>query len=111
MLLLALAACSSGPGEPDEHPLTGKFGGVAEGDPFLQFAEDGSLSGNDGCNTFTGQWTRDGNEVDIELGAMTLMACEGVDTWLNTAAGGTVDATMLALRDAQDQPIGTLERN
>lgn len=110
-LLLALSACASGnSGSDPEYALPGTFGGAAASDPFLTFAEDGSLSGSDGCNNFTGHWTRDGNEVTIELGAMTLKACQDVDTWLSGAASASVAESLLTVHDHEGQPIGTLPR-
>jgi len=39
------------------------------------------------------------------------MACEGVDTWLNGLATGTVEGDTLHVLNAADDEIGTLERN
>ena len=111
-LLLALSACAGGSsGSDQEYALEGTFGGATSSDPFLTFAADGSLTGSDGCNNFTGQWTRDGNEVTIEMGAMTLKACEDVDTWLSAAASASVAESLLTVHDHEGQQIGTLPRD
>jgi len=109
LLLLALAACS-GAGTSD-HSLEGKFGGASAENPFIVFSADGTMSGNDGCNNFTGRWERDAHEVHLDVGAMTLMACPDVDTWLSRAAHGTLEDSTLTLRDAQDRTLGSLERH
>ena len=41
----------------------------------IQFAADGSLSGQADCNRFTGIYTVEGNNITIAPGAMTLAAC------------------------------------
>lgn len=42
----------------------------------ITFAEDGTVSGNAGCNRFTGTYTTDGSDISIGPLAATLMACE-----------------------------------
>jgi heat shock protein HslJ len=41
----------------------------------LVFNDDGSLSTTTDCNTSAGAYTVDANQITIELGAMTMMAC------------------------------------
>jgi heat shock protein HslJ len=41
----------------------------------LDFGTDGTLSGTTGCNNFSGTYEQEGDELDIELGPMTLAAC------------------------------------
>jgi heat shock protein HslJ len=41
----------------------------------LDFGSDGTLSGTTGCNNFSGTYEQEGDELDIELGPMTLAAC------------------------------------
>jgi heat shock protein HslJ len=45
--------------------------------PFLNFAQDGGLTGNTGCNNFTGNFKLDGTSLNLDPGAMTRMACPG----------------------------------
>ena len=40
------------------------------------FAEDGTLSGSSGCNTYSGTYTIDGNRIEIGQLGSTLAACE-----------------------------------
>lgn len=94
---LLLSACSSAPGPSTSTPQ-GPSGSALSGaiveqrwnllligtderlsmreTPFFQIARDGSVSGHDGCNRFTGQVTL-GENQRIEFGdlATTRMAC------------------------------------
>ena len=77
--------------------------------PFLSIQADGSYSGNDGCNALTGTWEQaDDEAILFTAGAMTLMACEGVDTWLNQAAQGRVRAGVMTLQSAEGLVLGQL---
>jgi heat shock protein HslJ len=42
----------------------------------LSFAEDGTVSGTDGCNRYHGPYTEDGEELTIGTLGATMMACE-----------------------------------
>ena len=41
----------------------------------LDFAQGGRLSGNTGCNSFSGTYKASGSQLTLEPGAMTMMAC------------------------------------
>ncbi|MDP2013413.1 MAG: META domain-containing protein [Actinomycetota bacterium] len=43
----------------------------------LEFTADGKLSGSTGCNSFNGTYKRSGSSLTIEVGPMTMMACNG----------------------------------
>ena len=49
--------------------------------PTASFAEDGTVSGNAGCNTYNGPWTQSDDRTDISVGplATTRMACADQD--------------------------------
>ena len=77
--------------------------------PFLSIQADGSYSGNDGCNVITGTWKQADDEAIVFTGgAMTLMACEGVDQWLSQAAQGRVQAGVMTLQSADGTVLGQL---
>jgi heat shock protein HslJ len=77
--------------------------------PFLSIQADGSYSGNDGCNALTGRWDQaDDDAILFTAGASTLMACEGVDTWLNLATQGRVRAGVMTLQSADGTVLGQL---
>lgn len=75
----------------------------------LQFGDDGSVSGSDGCNRFSTTFTQDGSNLTInQPAASTMMACE--EPVMNQAAGYmtalaeitsfTADGNQLSLRNA-----------
>ncbi|MGK0714635.1 META domain-containing protein [Leucobacter sp. W1153] len=106
-LTAALVGCTSG-GSAD---VVGTWGdSEAQGQPSIQFAEDGTFGGTDGCNRLFGEYTVNGDVVEFGNMGSTMMFCEGVDTWLSEAATARVDGDLLVVSDASDSKIGTLER-
>jgi putative lipoprotein len=41
----------------------------------IQFSEDGTYSGNGGCNSYSGSYTIEGNSISLGVAASTLVAC------------------------------------
>lgn len=77
--------------------------------PFLSIETDGRYSGNDGCNVLTGSWEQADDEAILFTdGAMTLMACEGVDQWLSQAVQGRVQAGVMTLQSVDGTVLGQL---
>lgn len=108
-LLLAPAGCGSDADSADLSPVA-TWGVETPGHPSLTLAEDGSLSGTDGCNRLIGGWKQEGNTVTFtELGS-TKMMCEGVDTWLNRAGSASITETSMTVMDQSGATIGTLEK-
>jgi heat shock protein HslJ len=74
---------------------------------------DGTLTGNSGCNEFSGTYTVSGDTMTIELGPVTLRACEGnigeQETLLFEAFGATtnfaIDGTDLRLLDGAEMVL------
>ncbi len=74
---------------------------------FILFGEDGTASGNAGCNSFTTTFTADMESIQIEPGAMTAMMCESdvMDveeafmTALNKVTRFSIDGSYLTLFD------------
>ena len=72
------------------------------------FGEDGSLTGNAGCNNYMTSYTVDGDQIQIEPAASTMMMCEEAVmeqemaylTALTTAATYTIRGDTLELRTA-----------
>ena len=107
--LLGVAACNSS-AEPDLSPV-GTWSQEAEDSPFLEFAEDGTLSGNDGCNNLSGQWTSpEAGKIETDGVAGTMMFCEGVDDWLSAFHHATFTADSMTVYNLDNQEIGTLSR-
>ena len=82
----------------------------SSGGPYLSLARGGSLSGFDGCNTMDGRWEVVDSVVTFSELAATLMACDGVDTWLARISTAASDEGSLVLFDADGRRIGMLDR-
>ena len=104
---LGLAGCAATPGQ-EGSAVVGQWGGVPDGSPVLVFTPEGTFTGNDGCNTLGGSWKQDGGRIVLEDMTMTLMACEGLDTWLSSASSATLEGMNLRVFDAQRAEIGVL---
>ena len=83
ILVLILSACAS-----QASPITGSWRLTAYGSPdaptpavtevdaTLTFDVDGKISGNDGCNSMSGQYEVSGDQITFSQVTSTLMACE-----------------------------------
>lgn len=130
-LAFSLAACDTGvdPRNPDtpspsesaasETPSNdaesldpvGRWTSPEAGDPFLEFAEDGSLEGSDGCNAIVTTWKVKGDEIAIDSFMSTQKACAGVDTWLSKASTATIEGDVMKVKDSNGKVIGGLEKD
>ena len=131
-LVLPLAACGTGTDPRDPDPSTpaessstadpsddaadsvdpvGRWSSPEAGDPFLEFAEDGSLRGSDGCNAISTTWEVEDDEVIIESFMTTQKACAGVDTWLSDAASASIEGDVMKIKDHDGKVIGGLEKD
>lgn len=108
--LAAVALLGGCTGSPGGGSVEGAWGSKASGKPNLTVEGDGSFSGTDGCNQLSGTGTIDGDTITFGPIASTLMACEGVDEWLNKAATGTVSGSTLTVYDDSGDKIGTLAK-
>ncbi|MDR5698205.1 META domain-containing protein [Agromyces aerolatus] len=84
------------------------------GDPsgeYLSLADDGSLSGSDGCNRITGTWKVEADQVQFGSMASTKMACEGVDDWLSEADAASISDSTMTVLGAGGAQIGSLEKS
>lgn len=103
----ALLAGCAGSGDG---PFVGTWGDSSDSTkPSLELASDGKATGTDGCNRLTGDWAEEGKTVTFSRFASTLMACEGMDTWLSNAATAKIQEDgKLALFGEDGTQIGTL---
>lgn len=121
MVALYTLQSSSNPSGTPEDPnqeqgvenVIGTWGNKDSGGPYLQFNDDGSLMGNDGCNGFSGRYTvsDDGRTIVLNDLLGTLKGCPGVDTWLREARSAVVDGDTLTLFDETEEIIGSLDRD
>lgn len=107
MALLLLTACAGGKAAAE-----GSWGTEADNKPLLVLEHDGSLHGTDGCNRLMGAWKQsDDGTIDFGEVATTMMACEGVDTWLSTLSTGELKGQTMHVFDGDGNEIGTLTRH
>lgn len=110
MAVAAVASCAESPGS-GAPSVEGAWGDTGDSSaPSLEFADDGRVSGTDGCNQLMGHWTQDGASVALADMTATLVGCMDVDTWLSDAATAELDGDTLALFSEDGEPIGTLSR-
>lgn len=94
----------------DEEQLIGVWRSDEKGEPFLEFKDDGTFSGSDGCNGIGGEYTVEDETVRIDRGGSTFMACPGVDDWLRKVASVTFEGATMTVFDKNDEQIGQLHR-
>lgn len=109
VLPLSFGLVGCGPAGEDAS-AEGIWGETGEGMPQLVLAEDGALSGTDGCNNLVGSWQQSGATVEFGPVGSTMMFCEGVDTWLSGANTGEVSGKQMAIFNAEGQEIGSLTK-
>ena len=92
--------------------------GIVEGTtPTLTFGADGIVSGNAGCNQFSGGYSTDGNTIAAGPLMGTMMACEdpinaqetAVMAALDAATSWSISGDTAELRTADDQIALTLQ--
>lgn len=104
--LVLLSGCAGEPASAE-----GTWGAEGDGKPQLVLEAGGELSGTDGCNRLMGAWTQaDATTIDFGEVASTMMACEGVDTWLVELSTAKLDGDVLRILDSSGAEIGTLAR-
>ncbi|WP_053385394.1 META domain-containing protein [Leucobacter celer] len=107
VLTLATAGCAGS----SSGSFVGTWGDAdSDSAPSLVIEEGGAFSGTDGCNRLAGTATFDGDTIDFGDTASTLMACEGVDTWLSGLDTGTVVDGALQISDEGGAVIGSLPK-
>lgn len=105
LVLVRTTDANVGPQDP-----AGVWGSQDAGQPYLELGSDGTLTGNDGCNTLSGSWELSDGSVEFDDLASTMMACEGVDTWLSGADRAFLQAGVMTITDDDGTVIGQLSR-
>ena len=114
VLLLAGCATNTGSGGSGAEPSdpVGTWGDTTtQTEPSLVLADDGTLTGTDGCNRLRGGWSADGDAITFDRVASTRMACPDVDTWLSGLATATISGAEMTVLDASGAELGTLARS
>jgi len=110
-LALVMAGCmSSGDAPLEEDSVATTWGSEEEGQPHITFADDGSVSGSDGCNQLAGNWSLSDETIVTDNLATTMKACEGVDAWLSGFATAVIEGDRLIVSGPDGEQIGVLER-
>ncbi len=86
-------------------PANAQTPAVADANAELNFKEDGTVTGNSGCNGFGGNYTVDGDQIKFDQIVSTLMACDdprmvqeqAVQKVLNGTATSQVEGNILTL--------------
>lgn len=93
------------------HSVIGRW--VVEKNPraFLEFKEDGSLSGSDGANRIVTTWTDEENGPTVKASFSTLMAAPNMVGWVTKARRVEPDGRELKVYDAKDDHLGVLIRD
>lgn len=76
----------------------------------LTFTGEGLITGTDGCNTLSGTWEENGDDVTLSGLSTTEMHCPGVDVWLDSPASATVEGDVMYVFDAGGTELGELSR-
>lgn len=109
IVLLGASGCAQQQGDTQES-VVGQRVQKTNTATMLDFAEDSTFTGNDGCNSLNGTWSEKDHVITLGNTAMTLKACEGVDTWLSKAQSAEISGQSLKIKDAQGTEIGVLDR-
>lgn len=96
---------------PIESNVLGLWSSDEPGEPHLEFGEDGTFSGSDGCNGIGGEYFADQGAVRVQLGASTLKACADIDDWLRGISTVTVDGDTMQVVNENGDEIGQLQRS
>jgi heat shock protein HslJ len=107
VILMATGCAESGASSNDP---VGTWGETAEQSPQLVLAEDGSLTGTDGCNGLGATWEISGDIIVFGPVMATMMACDGVDTWLSLMTTATVNGDTMTVMGPDGAEVGTLDR-
>ncbi|KGM09224.1 hypothetical protein N868_03745 [Cellulomonas carbonis T26] len=102
---------------PTREDLTGRWvadAPVADDEPHVDLAGDGTYTGSDGCNGAAGRWALGAEGRFLATsGPMTAIGCDGapVPSWVATARRVGMDGGALVLLDADGEELGRLSRS
>jgi|SRR5690625_1109382 len=105
LLALLATGCGTGTASSPEGAWTGPE------DTELELAEDGSVTGSDGCNHLSGSWEQDGDTIVFSGMISTLMACMDVDVWLTDPRSATIEGDTMVVYGREDAELGELQRS
>jgi heat shock protein HslJ len=101
---------ATAPTPPTDDPV-GQWGEIVERSAYLTILEDGTVTGNDGCNSIGGTWTLTGGVVEFSEMFTTLMMCPPRDTDLGgPVVTGIAKGDRLYVLDEDGNVSGILPR-
>ena len=109
IMMLGASGCGQQQADTSEN-VVGQWVQKTDTATRLDLATDSTFTGSDGCNSLNGTWSEKDHVITLSNTAMTLMACEGIDTWLSKAQTAETTDQSLKIKDAQGQEIGVLDR-
>ncbi|GAA3692780.1 META domain-containing protein [Zhihengliuella alba] len=110
-LLLSGCAEPSGAGQPVGQQVLGQWGDDEASSPWLRFDEGGVLTGSDGCNWLSGEWSVEDGRIEAPAIVRTEMWCEDTTQWLEGLHSMEVHGDELVVFDADGERLGSLPRD
>src|SRR5699024_8311705 len=101
-LALLVVGCSTEESNSPAGTWTGRE------DTHLELSDDGTVTGNDGCNHIGGSWEKDGEQIVFSDMITTLMACQHVEVWLNDPRTATITGDVMVVYGPDDTELGEL---
>jgi hypothetical protein len=85
---------------------------AAAGRAYVEFKDDRTWTGSDGCNGNGGRWTATASSMLATTGPSTLMACDGapVPAWLSSTATAGLAGDVLVLLDPTGAEVARLKK-
>jgi heat shock protein HslJ len=79
---------------------------------YVEFKDDGSWVGSDGCNGNRGRWAASADSMVATGGPSTLIGCEGapVPGWVSSTAVAALAGDLLVLIDAKGAELARLKK-
>lgn len=119
LLTAMLSGCTGTNGAGSPAPESQDFGAQVLGawgstdpkQPYLEFSDDGTVTGTDGCNGIHSTYTVTEEGIEIEPFASTLKACKGVDGWLQGVHTVVPAGDVIEVFNAGGDQIGELDRS
>jgi len=106
-----LAGCFS-PAAELAGPVGGAWTSMTEHSAaYLQFHDDSTVNGSDGCNRIGSTWTEDGGTIVFGPFFSTRMSClDTVPVWAAEPATATISGGTMLLVDADGERVDNLNR-
>jgi hypothetical protein len=108
-----LTGATDGRKSADRALLLGRWVPVANGGPaYVEFKDDNTWTGSDGCNGNGGRWFATSGSMVATTGPSTLIACDGapIPVWLSSTRMAGFENEVLVLLDVKGAEVGRLKK-